>query len=176
MILNDQGSKIRGKFGQVDGGANDKIRTKLRGDWPKPYWLGVFDHRRFAILLFLPSIHIARDIYESFVLAKYFKGDDQRLSIFSSFSRPWNVHDENEESLYFFFFFFLFPQGETSLFFRRRDFSRSTVAQFSKIRRDSLLPGIRTILRYRVITQLEVRPLVRKRGVLFLSLMDLWWA
>lgn len=120
MILNDQGSKIRGKFGQVDGRANDKIRTKLRGDWPKPYWLGVFDHRRFAILLFLPSIHIARDIYESFVLAKYFKGDDQRLSIFSSFSRPWNVHDENEESLYFFFFLSFSARRNISLFSRER--------------------------------------------------------
>lgn len=159
----------------MKGRANDKIRTKLRGGWPKLIgraFSTIVDSLSFYSILILDS-HCARHIWhESFVLAKYFKGNDQRLSIFSSLVERF--HDEGEESLYFSIFFF-FLQGETSLSFRGRDFSRSTVAQFSKIRRDSLSPGMRTILRYRVITQLEVRPLVRKRGVLFLSLVDFWW-
>lgn len=157
----------------MKGRANDKIRTKLRGGWPKLIGqafstivdsLSFYSYPRFTLHeTYMARVVRSREIFQrQWPEAIYF--------LFSRGTIPWRGR---RIALFFYFFFFL--QGETSLSFRGRDFSRSTVAQFSKIRRDSLLPGMRTILRYRVITQLEVRPLVRKRGVLFLSLVDFWW-
>lgn len=122
----------------MKGRANDKIRTELRGGWPKLIGRAFSTIVDSLFLLFLPSIHIARDIYgasRSFS-RNISKAMTRGYLFFSSLVEPpWR---ERRIALFFYFIFFL--QGETSLFFRGRDFSRSTVAQFSKIRRDSLLP------------------------------------
>lgn len=145
----------------MKGRANDKIRTELRGGWPKLIGRAFSTIVDSLFLLFLPSIHIARDIYGASLSfsRNISKAMTRGYLFFSSLvERPWR---ERRIALFFYFIFFL--QGETSLFFRGRDFSRSTVAQFSKIRRDSLLPGMRAILRYRVITRARGSTFAREK-------------
>ena len=136
---------------------------------------------RYPFILTLDS-HCARHIWhESFVLAKYFKGNDQRLSIFSSL-RVERFHDGRAKNRFIFlfsffpFFFFLFARRNIPLFSRGEISHVPRQRNFRKLERDSLLPGMRTILRYRVITQLRGSTFGReKRCTLSFFLVDFWW-
>ena len=138
LNLNDQGSKKIWRCAKDR--ANDKTRTKLRGGWPKLIGrafstivdsLSFYSYPRFTLReTYMARVVRSREIFQrQWPEAIYF--------LFSPRGTiPWR---EGEESLYFSiflfsFFFFPFRKEKHPSLFERRDFSRSTVAQFSKIR------------------------------------------
>ena len=154
----------------------------MRGGWPKLIGrafstivdsLSFYSYPRFTLReTYMARVVRSREIFQrQWPEAIYF--------LFSPRGTiPWR---EGEESLYFSiflfsFFFFLFARRNIPLFSRERDFSRSTVAQFSKIRerfsfaRDANHPSISRDYPARGSTFGR-----EKRCTLSFFLVDFWW-